>query len=61
MSKRLKNTYRILAWFFFVVIAAGSLSGCSVKYGPPPSTAPAVKYGPPTAVTQNIQTTVPNK
>jgi len=44
MSKQTKKFYRALAWFFSVVVATGSLIGCS-KYGPP-SNAPS-KYGPP--------------
>ena len=42
MAKQVKKVYRILAWFFSVVIATGTLIGCG-KYGPPPQT----KYGPP--------------
>ena len=42
MSKQSKKLYRALAWFFSVVIAAGTLAGCGMKYGPPTS-----KYGPP--------------
>ncbi len=42
MAKQVKKVYRFLAWFFSVVIAAGTLIGCGgeKKYGPP-------KYGPP--------------
>ena len=39
MSKQTKKIYRALAWFFSVVIAAGTLAGCyepTSKYGPPP-------------------------
>lgn len=46
MAKQVKKVYRILAWFFSAVVAAGTLMGCggfSAKYGPPTST----KYGPP--------------
>ncbi|QGU96023.1 hypothetical protein GOM49_13805 [Clostridium bovifaecis] len=45
MAKHVKKFYRFLAWFFSVVIAAGTLIGCrgENKYGPPTS-----KYGPPT-------------
>jgi hypothetical protein len=44
MAKQVKGIYRILAWFFSVVIAAGTLVGCGgKKYGPPEG----AKYGPP--------------
>jgi hypothetical protein len=47
MTKQVKKFYRFLAWFFSVIIAAGTLMGCrgekATKYGPPQ---PA-KYGPP--------------
>ena len=47
MSKGRKKLYRFLAWFFTVVVATGTLVGCSGggnKYGPPPK---ETKYGPP--------------
>jgi len=40
VSKQTKKIYRALAWFFSVVIAAGTLAGCyepTSKYGPPPT------------------------
>jgi hypothetical protein len=45
MTKQVKKFYRFLAWFFSIVIAAGTLVGCGggTKYGPP---TPTVKYGP---------------
>jgi hypothetical protein len=46
MSKGRKKLYRLLAWFFSVVVATGALVGCASKYGPPPDGA---KYGPPPA------------
>ncbi|MGY0372285.1 hypothetical protein [Clostridium sp. JNZ J1-5] len=44
MAKQVKKFYRFLAWFFSVVLAAGTLIGCEGenKYGPLTS-----KYGPP--------------
>ena len=54
MTKQVKKLYRFLAWFFSVVIAAGTLVGCGgeKKYGPP-----TTKYGPPTpsGYEQNIK------
>lgn len=46
MKKQVKRFYRFLAWFFSIVIAAGTLVGCGgeTKYGPP-----TTKYGPPPA------------
>lgn len=44
MKKPVKSIYRFLAWFFSVIIAAGTLVGCGTKYGPP-----TTKYGPPPA------------
>lgn len=47
MAKQVKRVYRALAWFFSVVVAAGTLIGCretQVKYGPWPAD---TKYGPP--------------
>ncbi|MCM0649114.1 hypothetical protein NBE98_12085 [Clostridium swellfunianum] len=53
MKKRVKKFYRFLAWFFSMIIAAGSLAGCrgerENKYGPPVS-----KYGPPTSYEKKI-------
>lgn len=46
MKKPVKSIYRFLAWFFSVIIAAGTLAGCGTKYGPPPT----VKYGPPSSI-----------
>lgn len=42
MSKKVKQVYKILIWFFSVVIAAGTLTGCRGRgseslYGPKPS------------------------
>ena len=45
MSKGRKKLYRLLAWFFSVVVATGTLVGCASKYGPPKEG----KYGPPPA------------
>lgn len=57
MSKQVKKFYRLLAWFFSIVIAAGTLAGCGgeKKYGPP-----TTKYGPPTpsSYEQNIKESV---
>lgn len=48
MKKQVKNVYRFLAWFFSIVIAAGTLVGCAEsKYGPPPA---STKYGPSTII-----------
>lgn len=37
MSKDRKKIYTFLAWFFSVVVAAGTLIGCAMKYGAPPA------------------------
>lgn len=43
MTKHAKKMYRILAWVFSTIIAAGTMVGCGgKKYGPPIS-----KYEPP--------------
>lgn len=44
MAKQVKRVYRILAWFFSVVVAAGTLMGCRKPKGEEP---PADLYGPP--------------
>lgn len=45
MAKQVKRVYRILAWFFSVIVAAGTLIGCGgKKYGAPEA---STKYGPP--------------
>ena len=50
MSKQVKKVYRIIAWFFSVIIAAGTLTGCwGTKYG-----APTTKYGPPSPSGYNL-------
>ncbi|MFL0267394.1 hypothetical protein [Candidatus Clostridium radicumherbarum] len=56
MAKQVKKLYRLLAWFFSIAIAAGTLVGCvGSKYGPPATKygPPAAKYGPP-AVSDTI-------